>query len=41
MKEAVAGEPDLRIVKTVHSSFHGDVLRHEFAEVVKTAAACT
>ena len=25
LKEAVAGEPDLRIVKTVHSSFHGDV----------------
>ena len=41
LKEAVAGEPDLRIVKTVHSSFHEDVLRDEFAEVVKTAAACT
>jgi len=25
LKEAVVGEPDLRIVKTVHSSFHGDV----------------
>jgi 3-oxoacyl-[acyl-carrier protein] reductase len=25
LKEAVAGEPDLHIVKTVHSSFHGDV----------------
>jgi nicotinamidase-related amidase len=25
LKDAVAGEPDLRIVKTVHSSFHGDV----------------
>jgi nicotinamidase-related amidase len=24
LKDAVAGEPDLRIVKTVHSSFHGD-----------------
>jgi nicotinamidase-related amidase len=25
LKEAVAGEADLRIVKTVHSSLHGDV----------------
>lgn len=25
LKDAVAGEPDLRIIKTVHSSFHGDV----------------
>jgi nicotinamidase-related amidase len=25
LKEAVTGEPDLRIVKNVHSSFHGDV----------------
>src|SRR5919206_5399141 len=25
LKEAVAGEADLRIVKNVHSSFHGDV----------------
>ena len=25
LKEVVTGEPDLRIVKTVHSSFHGDV----------------
>ena len=25
LKEAVTGEPDLRITKTVHSSFHGDV----------------
>src|SRR5439155_16224833 len=25
LKEAVAGEADLRIVKKVHSSFHGDV----------------
>ena len=25
LKDAVTGEPDLRIVKTVHSSFHGDV----------------
>jgi nicotinamidase-related amidase len=25
LKDAVTGEPDLRIVKDVHSSFHGDV----------------
>jgi nicotinamidase-related amidase len=25
LKDAVTGEPDLRIVKNVHSSFHGDV----------------
>ena len=25
LKEVVTGEPDLRVVKTVHSSFHGDV----------------
>ena len=25
LKDVVAGEPDLRIVKDVHSSFHGDV----------------
>ena len=25
LKEIVTGEPDLRVVKTVHSAFHGDV----------------
>ena len=25
LKEVVTGEPDLRVVKTVHSAFHGDV----------------
>ena len=41
LKEAVAGEPDLRIVKTVHSSFHGDVdLTHGCASAGSARSRC-